>query len=1030
MSTTLGSVLVRIGGDIGGLQKAYADAKRETQALAQGLERAGDAFTKNVTLPVLAAGTAAVKFAGDFGTSFAQIQGLVGVAAGEVAGFREELVALGPEVRKRPTELAEALFFVTSAGLEGQAALDALAASARASTAGLGTTASVADAVTSAVNSYGEANLAASRATDVLTATVREGKLEAAALAPQLGRLLPVAAELGVSFDQVGAALSVFSRSTGSAELSATQLNGILSKLLGPTQAGRDALAALGLSADGLRTSIRENGLLETLVELREKVDASGGNAGEVFKAIFEEINAVNGVLQLTGDNAERARDIFASLAGSAGATDAAFAAVADTFGGKVAGSLASIEGLAIRVGVAYQRVLAPAVETAGRLATQAADAFAALPASTQDTLVKVTLLAAAIGPLLGVLAAVVSAVPFVAAGFAAIGTTATAALGPIGLVAAGVAALALAYDDYTRSARETVAASGAAAGAFDRLGASLPTLRDLLSGAADGAGIVTRALSRLRLQTRAVGVAIEAELVRRIADVLGALRRFVPGVEGAYLVLRELQGSAYVDLAQIRGELNATSEEARRFGEALRANLGPISGRLGPLSDLIPDPTPPTPPPVQPVAPASLPTAPRQAAAAAGDAVRTAAAAVRTVADVTKELDRALAAIRVRFQEGLVTPAGQAAERASAIERALSAALALPGGEGAARGLAERLKEAQRTAATLGLDEALANVQARLEGGVIAPLDAVRERLGLVESAYTSALESGAPEAAVRGLRLRVLELQTALVDLDRAAGLDALLTVFNRASTQAEILRESIAQVPPLRAAEGLDATERATVSLIRSAPRLSEALSLAYGSVQEAVVSLARTTRRFADDLADGVLALVPDLFAVDSGRARLELEAFAEGAAATRERLQEAFEEGRIGAAELELSLVELEERRAQFERGLPTVGNAFRNLAQSARQAVASIIADIGRAIVRALVLRGILGALNIVAPGAGAALGGVLSAAGAGFGKQQVQVSFGNARAQSGGLFIPATATAQQAEAGTLALVRTGQIPA
>ncbi len=54
-------------------------------------------------------------------------------------------------------EEAEALFFITSAGLEEKEALDMLEVSARAAAAGLGDIATIADAVTSAANAYGPA---------------------------------------------------------------------------------------------------------------------------------------------------------------------------------------------------------------------------------------------------------------------------------------------------------------------------------------------------------------------------------------------------------------------------------------------------------------------------------------------------------------------------------------------------------------------------------------------------------------------------------------------------------------------------------------------------------------------------------------------------------------------------------------------------------------------------------------------------------------------------------------------------------
>ncbi|MBN50027.1 MAG: phage tail tape measure protein [Spongiibacteraceae bacterium] len=257
----------------------------------------------------------------DFERQLKQIIGLVGVAEESVAGMRKEVLELSKSTGKGPQELGQALFFITSAGLRGQAALDALESSARASASGLGETKTVADAVTSAMNAYGPAVLNAESATDVLVATVREGKAEAASLAGQFGRLLPAANELHISFDQVGAGLAFLTRSTGDASQASTQLGGIMNKLLKPTETGRKVLADYGMSVDGLRESIRQKGLLAALVELREGL---GGNTDALGK-IFEDAQALNGVLQLTGEQAGTAAKVFDSLAQSAGATEKTF---------------------------------------------------------------------------------------------------------------------------------------------------------------------------------------------------------------------------------------------------------------------------------------------------------------------------------------------------------------------------------------------------------------------------------------------------------------------------------------------------------------------------------------------------------------------------------------------------------------------------------------------------------------------------------------------------------------------------------
>ena len=102
--------------------------------------------------------------------------------------------------------------------------MEVLEASAKGAAVGLGQTKVVADAATSAVNAYGAENLSGSAAVDVLTAAVREGKVEADRLAPAIGKAIPVASAMGIEFHEVAAAIASMTRTGTDARTSAIQL--------------------------------------------------------------------------------------------------------------------------------------------------------------------------------------------------------------------------------------------------------------------------------------------------------------------------------------------------------------------------------------------------------------------------------------------------------------------------------------------------------------------------------------------------------------------------------------------------------------------------------------------------------------------------------------------------------------------------------------------------------------------------------------------------------------------------------------
>ena len=119
----------------------------------------------------------------------------------------------------------------------------------------------IADLLTGAMKVYGEENLSGARATDVLVAAIREGKLEPTTLAGALSQVLPFAQEVGVEFHEVAGALAAMSKQNIGAERGATALRGVFNKIIRPTEMARKEMQSYGIDIDEIRQIIREKGL-------------------------------------------------------------------------------------------------------------------------------------------------------------------------------------------------------------------------------------------------------------------------------------------------------------------------------------------------------------------------------------------------------------------------------------------------------------------------------------------------------------------------------------------------------------------------------------------------------------------------------------------------------------------------------------------------------------------------------------------------------------------------------------------------
>lgn len=384
------------------------------QGVGHSIVSLGQSLTKFVTLPLAGGVLAAAKFGKDFEKEMSKVVGLVGVSQKQVNAWKGDILAMSPELAKPPQELAEAMFFVTSAGLRGAEALDVLKMSGKASAAGLGDTATVADLVTSAMNAYGAENLSASKATDILVAAVREGKAEAAELAASMGQVLPLASELGVTFDQVAATQAAMTKTGTPATEAATQLKSIMAGLIKPSKQAEEQLRAMGTSSAEMRKKIKDEGLLKALMDLRQMTNKYGE---EAMSRVFPNIRALMGVLDLMGSNLEGNKKTFDAVRNSTGSLDKAFQSASETVDFKWNAALSGLQANAVKAFDLLKGVLVPVLDTLNNVITKVGKKFQALSPVQKKITMGFGLIAAVLGPALTIIGTAIIALGSVIGG-------------------------------------------------------------------------------------------------------------------------------------------------------------------------------------------------------------------------------------------------------------------------------------------------------------------------------------------------------------------------------------------------------------------------------------------------------------------------------------------------------------------------------------------------------------------------------------------------------------------------------------
>jgi TP901 family phage tail tape measure protein len=309
---------------------------------------------------ISAVAVASVREASQFETTFAKIQGLVGLTADEIGDLEKAARDLGPQFGKSGNEAADALFFITSAGLRGATAVDVLEASLKGAAIGLGDVGSIANAATAAMNTYGESNLSGTEAVEALAEAVRLGQFAPEELAGALGRVIPISAELGVSFQETTGLIAALTKGGLSASEAVTGIRGAMQAFIKPTEEAKKMMEQYGLTSEGVAESIEQDGFLSTMTKLREVF----GDNQEDFTKVIGSIEGLSAVFSLTGENTEAYAEIVRLATDDINIMDEALGFVADTSKFKFDVAMATARDSLLEIGAAILNKVAPHLDS------------------------------------------------------------------------------------------------------------------------------------------------------------------------------------------------------------------------------------------------------------------------------------------------------------------------------------------------------------------------------------------------------------------------------------------------------------------------------------------------------------------------------------------------------------------------------------------------------------------------------------------------------------------------------------------
>ncbi len=425
-----------------------AEAKKLSSELSglgntgEKMEKIGGSLTKAVTLPLVGAGTAALKMGVDFETSFAKVSTLLDDNRTDFDSYKRGLLEASNESKVAIGEFSEAVYGSISAGVDQKDAIEFTTNAMKLAKGGFTDGAKAVDVLTTAINGYKMSTEDTTKISDLLITTQNLGKTTVDQLASSMGKVIPIAAAANFNIEELSAAYAVLTKNGIATAEAGTYTKAMLSEI---TKAGSMADMALRqLTGKGF-AGLKKEGMATT--DILKMLDEVAQQDNKTLKDMFGSVEAGSAALVLANSNGEEYNEMLKAMEDSAGATQSAFEKMDATPAEKMAGALNKLKNAGIKLGAAMLPIFDKVADVVDKLA----DRFSKLDEEQMSSILRWGALAAAAGPALKVVGKGIGIytklAPAIAGATAAVGAGGASAgfIGSLGSLAVAAAPAAIA---------------------------------------------------------------------------------------------------------------------------------------------------------------------------------------------------------------------------------------------------------------------------------------------------------------------------------------------------------------------------------------------------------------------------------------------------------------------------------------------------------------------------------------------------------------------------------------------------------
>ena len=456
------------------LQNLQREAEASSTALAklgqagEMLEKAGDkiadvgtTLTTHVTVPIAAAGTAAVKTAADFDSAMSKVSAVSGATGDDLQALRDKAREMGAKTKFSASEAADAMNYMAMAGWKTGDMLEGIEGIMNLAAASGEDLAITSDIVTDALTAFGLTAADSGHFADVLAAASSNANTNVSMMGETFKYCAPVAGSLGFSCEDTAQAIGLMANSGIKSTQAGTALRTIMNTLAGDVKICGDSIGEVEIATTNADGSMRD--LNDILADCRSAFSQlSESEQANAAQSLVGK-NAMSGFLALMNaapGDIDKLQNAIATCSDEVDGYNGVTAKMAAVMQDNLAGQITILKSQLQELAISFGEILMPAIRAIVSKIQGLIDHFNALSPAAKETIVKIALVAAALGPLLvavgktiatvGKLMQLVSNLPTMIAGakaaFSSFGAVIGGISAPVVAVIAVVAALVAAF--------------------------------------------------------------------------------------------------------------------------------------------------------------------------------------------------------------------------------------------------------------------------------------------------------------------------------------------------------------------------------------------------------------------------------------------------------------------------------------------------------------------------------------------------------------------------------------------------------